>query len=489
MLTRSMIEQMAVNDSSFKNGEKLYDKGSFYELKRTEDSKVYWALCEGSGKNPYKVSVDMSDESKLPVCRCSCPSRQFPCKHGIGLMLSIAAGKDFCVDEIPSEIKEKHEKAEEREAKKIAKQAKPKKVTAASIKASEKKIEKQLEGLDLCRKMMNELMTSGLATLSGTSLEKFRELSAELYNYGLPGPQRIINRIAESVANFRDSEKNEDKSKEFYAGTLKHLIHLNTVVKKGRAFLEKKLADKDFAESDDILFEELGGIWKLESLDKIGSFQENARLIELSFDETEDNIKEEIQQKSYCMNLDTKEICVKLNMVPVKIRSKVRLAESCFDMIRVPVLYKYPGTDRVRYDNFTTSKIEGSDLNELVMCAEENFEVAEKKFKNYIKNTLHEKELMVLLPAAEVLQTDDSVFMKDAQGNMLELVMDTEHVTDINTLRYLPAAFANMKALYYPPDFDEVKAIFGKMFFNESKKGIQFQLYSVVTAKKIIRIV
>ena len=279
MLTRSMIEQMAVNDSSFKNGEKLYDKGSFYELKRTEDSKVYWALCEGSGKNPYKVSVDMSDESKLPVCRCSCPSRQFPCKHGIGLMLSIAAGKDFCVDEIPSEIKEKHEKAEEREAKKIAKQAKPKKVTAASIKASEKKIEKQLEGLDLCRKMMNELMTSGLATLSGTSLEKFRELSAELYNYGLPGPQRIINRIAESVANFRNSEKNEDKSKEFYAGTLKHLIHLNTVVKKGRAFLEKKLADKDFAESDDILFEELGGIWKLESLDKIGSFQENARLI------------------------------------------------------------------------------------------------------------------------------------------------------------------------------------------------------------------
>src|ERR1700722_15869641 len=49
---------------------------------------VLWGLCAGSGKNPYQVIVDLS----APAYKCSCPSRKFPCKHALGLLLNWANG-------------------------------------------------------------------------------------------------------------------------------------------------------------------------------------------------------------------------------------------------------------------------------------------------------------------------------------------------------------------------------------------------------------
>lgn len=47
-----------------------------------------WGLCKGSGSKPYRTVVDATG----PAYRCSCPSRKFPCKHALGLMLVQASG-------------------------------------------------------------------------------------------------------------------------------------------------------------------------------------------------------------------------------------------------------------------------------------------------------------------------------------------------------------------------------------------------------------
>lgn len=49
---------------------------------------LVWGLCAGSGKAPYQAIVDLSG----PAYRCSCPSRKFPCKHALGLLLLWASG-------------------------------------------------------------------------------------------------------------------------------------------------------------------------------------------------------------------------------------------------------------------------------------------------------------------------------------------------------------------------------------------------------------
>nr|BFE47120.1 hypothetical protein GCM10017745_05470 [Saccharothrix mutabilis subsp. capreolus] len=46
-------------------------------------AEALWGLCAGSGKNPYRVCVDLGDRAS----KCSCPSRKFPCKHALALQL------------------------------------------------------------------------------------------------------------------------------------------------------------------------------------------------------------------------------------------------------------------------------------------------------------------------------------------------------------------------------------------------------------------
>ncbi|MGW2489682.1 SWIM zinc finger family protein [Streptomyces sp. NPDC001606] len=45
--------------------------------------ETVWGLCKGSGSKPYQTVVDLAG----PAYRCSCPSRKFPCKHALGLLV------------------------------------------------------------------------------------------------------------------------------------------------------------------------------------------------------------------------------------------------------------------------------------------------------------------------------------------------------------------------------------------------------------------
>lgn len=47
------------------------------------DDRALWGQCQGSGGTPYRTVVELTG----PAYQCSCPSRKFPCKHALGLLL------------------------------------------------------------------------------------------------------------------------------------------------------------------------------------------------------------------------------------------------------------------------------------------------------------------------------------------------------------------------------------------------------------------
>ncbi|MFS1301858.1 SWIM zinc finger family protein [Streptosporangium longisporum] len=54
-----------------------------------------WGECKGSGSKPYRACVDLSE----PAYKCTCPSRKFPCKHALGLLLLWSADGVPAADE------------------------------------------------------------------------------------------------------------------------------------------------------------------------------------------------------------------------------------------------------------------------------------------------------------------------------------------------------------------------------------------------------
>ncbi|MGV9267055.1 SWIM zinc finger family protein [Kitasatospora sp. NPDC003701] len=47
------------------------------------DGTALWGECKGSGRTPYRTAVELA----TPAYSCTCPSRKFPCKHALGLLL------------------------------------------------------------------------------------------------------------------------------------------------------------------------------------------------------------------------------------------------------------------------------------------------------------------------------------------------------------------------------------------------------------------
>ncbi|GAA4206489.1 hypothetical protein GCM10022252_68670 [Streptosporangium oxazolinicum] len=78
---QDQVLALAPDASSQKAARGISSPGKWSGIGVTADA--VWGECAGSGSKPYRACVDLSD----PAYRCSCPSRKFPCKHALGLLL------------------------------------------------------------------------------------------------------------------------------------------------------------------------------------------------------------------------------------------------------------------------------------------------------------------------------------------------------------------------------------------------------------------
>lgn len=82
--SKQQVEQLAPDASSLKAGKDLANLAKWVTLGISD--RALWGEVQGSGKNPYQTQVD----GNSTAFKCSCPSRKFPCKHGLGLLLLFA---------------------------------------------------------------------------------------------------------------------------------------------------------------------------------------------------------------------------------------------------------------------------------------------------------------------------------------------------------------------------------------------------------------
>lgn len=85
-LSPEAVRALAPDAGALKAGQSLAGGRGWSALGRSDDA--LWGRCQGSGKNPYEVSVDLDGLAS----KCTCPSRKFPCKHALGLMFMAASG-------------------------------------------------------------------------------------------------------------------------------------------------------------------------------------------------------------------------------------------------------------------------------------------------------------------------------------------------------------------------------------------------------------
>ena len=487
-ITEQFILLQAPNPAAAENGRALSKKGKFSSLGQNAGGDTFWAECAGSGSKPYRVSLDFSRGEDQPVCRCSCPSRQFPCKHALGLMFEIAAGKEFIVGDLPADLAEKQAKQAAKDAKAAARKdageagpdtdeaaAKPKKTNTA---AQKKKLQKQLEGLDVADRMIEDLLSKGLSSLEGTSASSFDKLAKELGNYYLTGPQTSFERIALIV---RRIQGDKEHSQLYYSECLRILIALRAVTKRSREYIQSKLDSGNYAAEDSALYEALGGVWKLDDLRAIGSLRENAKLVQLSFDVSFDETKKEYVERGYYIDASCGEISQTLNLRPAKALKYVKADDSRFDVLEIPVLYKYPGAGctRVRWEGCSVRGLTDTDIAAIRNYASGSIAETLKAAKNQFKNTLMPKYMPALIAVSRAGKVNGTLAAEDASGARIELRDRREDGKELS---------CTGRIARLPEDMRPGDVLFGSVFYDQADGHICMHPYSVITADKVIRL-
>lgn len=442
-ITEQLILSLAPNPAAASNGKKISNSGGFVKLCRSADDTFFTGECKGSGKNPYITSADYIDENH-PVFRCSCPSRQFPCKHSLGLMYEMMSDKAFEVCEIPEDILSKRAKiaakaakATNEDAPEDAEKAEKKKASAkkTSNSAKIKKLKKQLEGLELCEKAIKELISAGLGTMGGASLSNYQELSKQFGDYYLIGIQRLFNRLIIEITEYQ-----KDNLEQHYDNAIDVLEKLNSLIKKSRKYITEKIENDDPASDDTPLYEELGGNWKLVELEAVGKCEKDARLTQLSFNVAYDEARKEFIDTGVWVDLKNGKIFQTKNFRPLKSLKHVKADDSVFGAVNVPSMAVYPGDGnvRVRWDNAEFTGLCDDDFKKLRSFAANSVKNEIKSIRNFLQNAMSSPVIYKLVAFSEIGKIGDKTVLKTKGGDSLALCDFSEFEPTTDKIEALP---------------------------------------------------
>lgn len=416
------VESAAPNGSAINNGRGLVAKGKFVALHRSPDGSLLFGECMGSGSSNYACSCDFLDAAK-PVYRCSCPSRQFPCKHCIGVMFAFVDGKPFSVSEIPEDIQSKREKIESRSEKKKADSAQPRKINKSALA---KKIKAQIAGLDLLERLTQDLVRTGMGNTTAKTASTIEEQAKQLANAYLPGAQAALYGYTKLFLDQEgrvEGEANSQRRERIYSEALDQLTRLNALVKQGRKYLTARLQDPELApETDSAIAAWLGHAWQMRELKEAGLLREAVELIQLAFNSYDDYARREYVDTGIWMELGNGDIHLTQNFRPYKAAKHIKSDDSFFKVAQIPELCIYPGeiNRRVRWDGMTQRAIALEDLATARQHAYNSLADVVKKIKGHLKSPLADKHPVVAINFAKILQTtDDRLVLEDAQGERI----------------------------------------------------------------------
>lgn len=146
-----------------------------------------WGLCKGSGSKPYQTAVDVHG----PAFRCTCPSRKFPCKHALGLLLLWAEGADGPVaaaaepDWVEQWTSARRKKTQEAQAA-PARAAGPADPDAARKRADRRAVRVEGGAAEL-EQRLTDLLRGGLAGADRGSYQQWDEIAARMVDAQAPG--------------------------------------------------------------------------------------------------------------------------------------------------------------------------------------------------------------------------------------------------------------------------------------------------------------
>jgi uncharacterized Zn finger protein len=220
------IEALAPDQASLAAAVKI--KPSAWPLLAIDIGQTFaWGECQGSGSTPYRVCLQIADLGY----KCSCPSRKFPCKHSLGLMLQLTkAPQNFKTDAVPDWVNDWAGRRRTGVDKKTDEATKPRASLDAALnvepeKPKDEKAEARaaqqrerlkaqreetiLAGLDELDRWIEDCLNRGLANFMGEAAQHCRTLAQRLVDAKAPALATAVDALPSQLLALPEQRRNE----------------------------------------------------------------------------------------------------------------------------------------------------------------------------------------------------------------------------------------------------------------------------------------
>lgn len=196
ILSVQHILNMAPDPATAERGRMLASTRHWSALNGNE--KVLWGVCKGSGKKNYTSIVDLTNIA----FKCNCPSRKFPCKHALGLLLLYIEQSDaFTINyDLPESVEqwinnrtEKH--SENKQPTDPDQQAEK---AARKQKNTDKRFQAMEAGYQDLETWLFDLVRQGMASSEREGLDFWNTIAARMTDMKLGGIGRRIRKMGRS---------------------------------------------------------------------------------------------------------------------------------------------------------------------------------------------------------------------------------------------------------------------------------------------------
>jgi hypothetical protein len=473
------VDSAAPNADAAKNGRGLVLKNKLANLHVSDDGSLLFGECQGSGKQPYLVSCDFARPDQ-PTYRCSCPSRQFPCKHCLGLLYAYAQKKPFTPATVPADLQAKREKLATRAEKTAVVSDTPKQVNQAALA---KKIKAQLAGIDVLETLTHDLVRLGIGNMNAKLAAEMAKHANQLGDAYLPGARAALHRYTQLFADAEGkfAEKATGPASRVHTEALDQLCRLHAIIKQGRAHLTGRLDDPaQAAPTDTAIAAWLGHAWQLAELKAAGLVEQDAELVQLAFNSHDDRARQEYIDTGIWMTLSNGRIRVTQTLRPYKATKVIKSDDSFFQVAQVKELCVYPGglNPRVRWDGMTPRPLEPKDLATIRKHGQSTFAAAVKDVKVSLKGPLADRTPILALSFRTLGRVGDTFVAEDANGERLVLT-DAGMAEEPPSCQLLPLL---------PKESLAGQTLIARFRHDLDTRKLQIKPLSIVTGNAVVRL-
>ena len=188
-LTEDQIYTLAPDEASKKAGRDLAAPAKW--VTKGINEQALWGECQGSGSKPYQTQVDLT----AIAFKCSCPSRKFPCKHGLGLLLLCTRQPGlFANAQMPGWVSDWIGKRSEKEEKKTEKSEKPVD-EAAQAKRQQSREQKVSEGINELLVWIKDIVRNGILTVPEKGGAYWDNMTRRMVDAQAPGLAAMVKNL------------------------------------------------------------------------------------------------------------------------------------------------------------------------------------------------------------------------------------------------------------------------------------------------------